>query len=232
MSRKFAVVAAVCALLTTPARPESSETPHLEFVKLYIEQLGAIERIRDDAAKELLADDATQRIADCVRAMTKYQLELTAQIGLMQRVHLNKPFDGLVENIVEFEKQKRDLYKQYGDGCTTMMEGPRPNVDYGKIAAGLPKINAQIEFIDKAIFQASPAIFATLIQMKSNSHGGADHLIITKAERAELIDGIRTIFGDKLNQHDQNYIVSAASVLEFYLEKKGYKASDEPWEIE
>jgi hypothetical protein len=51
MSRKFAVVAAVCALLTTSARAETSETPHLEFVKLYIEQLGAIERIRDDAAK-------------------------------------------------------------------------------------------------------------------------------------------------------------------------------------
>jgi hypothetical protein len=150
LSRKFAVIAAVCAFLTTPAH---AETPHLEFVKSYIEQLGAIERIRDDAAKELQADDATQRIADCVRTMTKYELELTTQIAMMQQVHLNKPFDGLAENIVEFETQKRDLYKQYGDGCTTMMEGPKPNVDYGKIAASLPKINAQVEFIDKANFK-------------------------------------------------------------------------------
>jgi hypothetical protein len=231
LSPKFAVIAAVCALLlTTPIRAESAETSHLEFVKLYIEQLGAIERIRDDAAKELLADDATQRIADCVRTMTKYQLELSTQIALMQQVHMNKPFDGLAENLTEFEKQKGDLYKQMGDGCTTMMEGPKPNVDYGKLAASMPKINAQIDFIDQGIFKATPAVFATLIQMKSNSHGGADHLIITKAERSELIGRIRTSFGDKLNQHDQNYIVSAASVLEFYLTKKGYKASDEPWD--
>lgn len=231
MSRKFAVIAAaVCVLITTPVRAESSETSHLGFVKLYIEQLGAIERIRDDAAKELQADDATQRIADCVRTMTKYQLELTTQITLMQKVHLNKPFDGLAENIAELEQQKRDLYKQYGDGCTTMMEGPKPNVDYGKIAASLPKINAQIGFIDQGIFKATPAVFATLIQMKPNSHGGADHLIITKAEKADLIDRIRAIFGSKLDQHDQNYIVSAASVLEFYLAKKGYKTSDEAWD--
>ena len=46
MSQKFTVIAAAaCALLTTPARAESSGTPHLEFVKLYIEQLGAIETI-------------------------------------------------------------------------------------------------------------------------------------------------------------------------------------------
>jgi hypothetical protein len=37
------------------------------------------------------------------------------------------------------------------------MEGPKPNVDYGRIAASLPKINAQIEFIDKGIFQAAQA---------------------------------------------------------------------------
>jgi hypothetical protein len=66
--------------------------------------------------------------------------------------------------------------------------------------------------------------------MKENFHGGADHLIITKAERDYLVHGIKSRFGDKRSQHDQNYIVSAASMLEFYLEKKGYKCSDEPWD--
>lgn len=60
MTRAFA--AAVCALLTvtTPARAASSETPHLEFVKLYIDQLEAMENIRDAAAKELTTDPETQ----------------------------------------------------------------------------------------------------------------------------------------------------------------------------
>jgi len=231
MSRKLAVAAAVFALLTGPALAESSETPHLEFVKLYIEQLGAIENIRDAAAKELTTDPATQRIADCVHTMTQYQLELSTQISAMQGVHLNKPLESFPQGIADFEEQKLELYKQYGDVCSAMMEGPKPNVDYGKLTASLPKINAQVEFIDQGIFKVAPAVFAALIQMtKTNSHGGLDHLIITKVERDDLVRQIKLTFGDKLNQHDQNWIVSAASVIEFYLEKKGYKCSDEPWD--
>jgi len=231
MSRKFAVVtAAVCTLLTVHAHAESSDTSHLEFVKSYIEQLGAIERIRDNAAKELQADNATQRVADCVRTMTRYQLELNTQIERMKQVHLSKPFDDFIENIVGLEQEKLNVYKQWGDACAIMMEGPKPNVDYGKLASSLPKLSAQIEFIDEAIFKGTPAVFATLIQMKSNSHGGADHLIINKVEKEELIHRIKEIFGSKLEQQNQNYIVSSASVLEFYLEKKGYKTSDEPWD--
>jgi len=95
MSRKLAVAAALFALLTSSALAESSETPRLEFVKLYIEQLGAIEAIRDAAEKELATDPDTQRVADCVHTMMQYQLELSTQVAAMQGVHLNKPFDGL-----------------------------------------------------------------------------------------------------------------------------------------
>ncbi len=45
-----------------------------------------------------------------------------------------------------------------------------------------------------------------------------------------LVNRIKTIFGDKLDQKNQDYLVSAASVLDFYLEKKGFKCSDEPWD--
>lgn len=231
MSRKVAIAAAVFAFLTSPALAQSAETPHLEFVKLYIQQLGAIEEIRDTAAKELVTDPDTQRFADCVHTMTQYQLELSTQISAMQGVHLSKRFDFLPRGIANFDQLKTDLYKQIGEGCTAMMEGPKPKVDYGQIAAGLPKINAQVEFIDQGIFKTAPVVFATLIQTeKTNSHGGADHLIITKAERDDLVQQIKLGFGDKLNQHNQNWIVSAASVLEFYLEKKGYKCADEPWD--
>ena len=233
---KLILALVLCAALSIfAARAAPPETPHLEFVKLYIEQLGAIEEIRDAAAKELVTDPDTQRVADCVHTMTQYQLELSTQISAMQGVHLSKPLDFLPEGIADFDKQKMGLYKQYSDGCAAILEGPKPNVDYGKLTASLPKINAQVEFIDQGIFKTAfktaPAVFAALIEMtKTNSHNGLDHLIITKSEKAELIHRIKAIFGDKLNQNNQNYIVSAASVLEFYLEKKGYKCSDEPWD--
>jgi hypothetical protein len=230
MKRAVIVFALLSALSAYAARAEMVETPHLEFVKLYVSGLGAIENIRDAAEKELKRDPDRQRIADCVHTMTQYELELSSQISAMRQVHINKPLDWLPGGLVDYNEKKLDLYRQYGDGCATMMQGPKPNVDYGKIAASLPKIHAQIEFLDQGIFKAAPAVFMSLIQNKVNAQGGLDHLIVTKSERDDLVHQIKLAFGDKLNQKDQNWMVSAASVLEFYLEKKGYKCSDESWD--
>jgi hypothetical protein len=218
------------ALHIFPACAKTSETPHLEFVKSYIDQLEATENIRDAAAKELETSTNSQRMADCVHTMTQYQLVLSTGISAMQDVHLSKPLDSFPQGLVDFYQQKLELYKQYGNACAAMMAGPKPGVDYGKMTTALPKIRAEIEFIDQGIFKMAPAVFGSLILMKENSHGGADHLIITKIERDDLVHQIKTAFGDKLTQKDQNWTVSAASVLEFYLEKKGYKCSDEPWD--
>jgi hypothetical protein len=230
--RKTVLALALLSALPFPyARAQTPETPHLDFVKLYVGQLEAIENIRDAAAKELQTDPDRQRVADCVHTMTEYQLELSTQISAMQGVHLNKRLDWLPGQLVDLNKEKSDIYTQYGDACATMMAGPKPNVDYGKIAASLPKFRAQVEFLDQGIFKTAPAVFLTLIeQTRTNSHNGLDHLIVTKAERDDLVQQIKLAFGDKRNQHDQNWIVSAASVLESYLEKKGYKCSDEPWD--
>lgn len=44
----------------------------------------------------------------------------------------------------------------------------------------------------------------------------------------ELDRTIKLDFGKKLDEANQNYTVSAASTLYFYLTKKGYRGSDEP----
>ena len=54
-------------------------------------------------------------------------------------------------------------------------------------------------------------------------------LIITKAERAKLLSDLTGDFGSKLDQKDQNFTVSAASVLKAYL-LKDFKCSDDPWD--
>lgn len=72
-------------------------------------------------------------------------------------------------------------------------------------------------------------MFATLIDMKADSKGHASHLIITKEEKARLIEKLNGSFGAKLDQKNQNYTVSAASVLKAYL-NKDFKCSDEPWD--
>jgi hypothetical protein len=50
---------------------------------------------------------------------------------------------------------------------------------------------------------------------------------LSRQERSQLIKSLNDNFGDKLTEHDTNYIVSSAQVLLGYL-NKGYKCADEP----
>jgi len=77
-------------------------------------------------------------------------------------------------------------------------------------------------FIDHGIFKVAPAVFAALVQ---NDEDKLARRIrppnYTKAERDDLCGRIKLTFGDQAKpKHGQNWIVSAASVLEFYLEHK------------
>lgn len=107
--------------------------------------------------------------------------------------------------------------------------GPKEGVDYSKLAAEMPKLRGELDFIDQSLFEATPLVFATLIDMKADSEGHASHLIITKEDKARLISKLDDSFGAKLDQKDQNYTVSAATVLKGYL-NKDFKCSDETWE--
>jgi hypothetical protein len=102
-------------------------------------------------------------------------------------------------------------------------------VDYAKLTADLPKIRARLDYIDKALFEASPLVFTTLVSVKPDSKGRTSHLIITKAERADLIEQIDTDFGSKLDAQRPNYVVAAALILRDGLQKD-YKSSDDPWD--
>lgn len=200
-----------------------------EFVAEYIRELGAIESIRSNAEKESKGESTNAIISGCIRSSERFQLEIRSQISNLQRFSLRPPFDTLVSNITQFYESKKKIWQQLSEGCSEIIAGPKPNVDYGKIAAEAPKLNAQLEYVDKALFEATPLIFATLIDEKENSQHHVNHLIITKSERDKLVRSLDLYFGQKLKAKDQNYTVAAASVLKTYLAEKGYKCSDEPW---
>jgi hypothetical protein len=204
------------------------ETPHLEFVTEYIHELAAIEDIRESGEKEL-KDDPQATFTGCIHSATLMQLELASQSSQLKQMRLEDPFNELIPNIVEFYQEKIGLWKQLSDICGAFVGGPKPNVDYDTLATDMPKVRAKLDFIDKALFEASPAVFLTLVDMKPDSQGHASHLIITKAERKKLIETIDTAFGSKLDEKGANYGVTSAWILKQGLQKD-YKSSDDPWD--
>jgi hypothetical protein len=199
----------------------------------YIRELSAYEEIRDKGEQENAEAQKSGDVMGTFRSMihsgTLFQLELRSDIAQLKAMHLNDPFDFLIPTITGVYEEKIRVWQEMVDIDTAFIEGPKPGVDYSKLEAEIPKLRANLDFIDQTLFQSSPAIFGTLIDLKADSQGHASHLIITKAERQNLIEKLNTAFGSKLDQKNQNYIVSSASVLKAYL-LKDWKASDEPWE--
>lgn len=215
------------AVLVFSATGLAAETSHLAFVSEYVREIGINEELRELAAKEM-AEPSADKNAAIIRSGTRIVLELTSQIAMLKSMSLNPPFDGLPASVATFYDQKVKAYKQMIAMATAFTRGPKPGVDYGALAAEAPKLTAMIEYIDRSLLQATPLIFATLIDDKPDKEGHMSRLRITRAERDGLVRSLQISFGDKMDQTDQNWIVSSASVLRTYLAKKGYQCSDDP----
>ncbi len=204
------------------------ETSHLAFVTEDIRELAAIEDIRESGEKEL-KKDPNATFMSAIHTSTLFKLELGSQIRMLNGMRLDAPFDNLIPDITAFYEHKIVLWQRMVDISGDFIGGPKPGVDYDKLAAEMPEIRGQLDYIDKALFEATPVVFATLIDPKPDSKNHTSHLIITKGERVTLLRTLSTDFGSRLDQKGQNYTVSAVSVLKSYL-LKDFRSSDEPWE--
>ena len=215
-------------MLLLPPASRAEEADHYAVVAEYIRELSANEDLRDLAEKELKkAKDGNDKLAAGIRSSTRAKLELSTDIGMLEKMQLSKPFETLIPTITDLYQQKIALHDEMVKIAGAFLKGEQPGVDYGAYAARIPEITANIEFIDKTLFNSTPLIFALLIDPKPDSENHMSRLVITKAQRKTLADRISRSFGKKLDQDDQNYTVSSASVLKTYLTKKGYKCADE-----
>lgn len=207
---------------------QAQDTPPGEFVSEWIRELSAFRSIQVSAAKEMAGSD--NKLMDVIRSSSRTKLELQTSIKMLKGMKLTrKPYDALIPAIITFYEQKYsfnseviELSKQF------LVDAPKPGIDYTKLAARMPEINASLEYIDKALFECTPLIFAVLIDERADSQGHANHLVISKAQQETLINRIKANFGDALTEKNQSYTVASASVLLTYF-TKGYKCSDEPW---
>lgn len=226
MANALLFAGAVC--LASPAW--SAETSHLAFVTEYVRELSEIENARAAGANELsTAATEAETLLVAIHTGTVIQLRLRADIGILEQTHLDAPFEELIPNIMRFYEEKIALHQKMIDIASAFLAAPKPNVDYGQMVAEMPKLRALLDEVNRALVEETPAVFATLIDLRPDSEGHVSHLIITRSERDELENELTTDFGRQLGQKNQDYIVGAASVLYTYLAKKGYKTADEPY---
>ena len=91
----------------------------------------------------------------------------------------------------------------------------------------MPQITATLEYIDQALFKLTPMVFLLLVDDKPDAQGHMSRLMISKKQAHQLVVSIDGYFGSSLNEKNQDWNTSAASVLKSGLTKKGYTFADE-----
>jgi hypothetical protein len=226
------LLAGIAAGQTKPAHAPTPkpETPHLRFVKEYVRELSEDEDLKVTGEKELSeAQTLNARFSAGIYFSKSTQLELRSQIAMLKNMRLNDPFDTLIPNLIGFYQRQIELHQELIDISSKFLAGPKEGVDYEALGAKVPEIRAELDNVRKAVFEAAALVFMTLIDRKPDSQDHVSHLLITKAEKADLQDQLNIILKDESDKGDHDYYISAAMVLRGGLQK-GHKCADEPWD--
>jgi hypothetical protein len=225
----MAAIAAVAIATTAIAAPIKSvpATPNtpLEFAQSYLRAQFELEQIRARSEQDLAAGD---KMMTCIRNGERFELELTSQISQLKRLHLATAFEsvnGAPAQISEMYDLKRTIMRRITAICRAFLI-QRPGIDYSALAADSAKITADLEALDKMLFQEGVMVFGALIENRESSLHHADHLVITRRERDELLAQIKNEFGT--DAKGANLSVSSAFLIRDKLME--YKCADDPWD--
>src|SRR5579871_4167367 len=210
----------------------ADDTPRYDVLAEYIRVLVETKNNEDIAKQECASSKKGGQqgvFSAMIRNGTRVKLRLSAAIGRLQNMHLSGEFADVIPTLSTFYSQKMALYGEMVDTATTFMSRPQPRVDYGKLAAHMAETTPKIEYVDESIFKNAPKKFALVISDEPDSQNHLSHLSITRAQTNALLSTLQRGLGSSMDAKDQNWTVSAASVLRTYLRDKGYKYSDDPW---
>jgi hypothetical protein len=224
--RSFIIVAASLLATLNGARA-NDVSQRLEFVSAYLRSLSGAEEIRVQGVAELSNESPEGNFSSCIHSTQLQMHEMADAANLAATFKFGGDSKDTPSLLVKYFATKGEMYNSLGNMCETMLEGPKPGVDYGKIAAAMPKLRADMEYCDKNLLPMTVLVFNVLIRETPDRQGHMSRLIITRQQRDQLVRQINEGFKG-LNAKNANYVVSSAAILKDYLTRKGYKYADEP----
>ena len=205
----------------------AEDTRPIAFIKELVRDLGTISEIRDRAGDEIQKDQGNSNLVaqDCIRNSTSLILERKFQIAHLQQMHLSEPFSFLVSGIIDLWNESLSLDERMVTLCKAMLKGPEAIEEVQSIAGEMPEISAKMDYFDKAFFEVMPAAILTLVSQTPDSQGHMSLLVISQAEKSDLIRELELTFGDKLKVKNPKYLVASVVLLRHFLDD-GHKTTD------
>jgi hypothetical protein len=201
------------------------------LVREFVREMEVLYRLQETAKKEFNEDNSpSAKIATSIRNGTRNLLEMDDSIRRLNMISALDERWANARDLLTRSHQQRMLYVQeMTEIAKTMLSGPEQGVNYGELAARAPQLTAFTEQIDKSMFDMAQMLFLGLVdEDRTTADGKLDHLIISKRERASMIQLIDSAFGRALDDKNATTVVSAAWTIKYGLTRPNYKAADEP----
>ena len=213
-------------LLIALTRTTSAQDERIRFVNEYIRGLSQVVELRVEATRTGSKED-TGKIAECVKNGSRLEVELGENVRMMRRITLSGQNKQSPETIARIWEQELAAYQKLTDMCTIFMQGPEPGLDYIAVEAEAPKVAANIEYLDRMLFQSSPLVCAALVGDQSDvAEDHPNRLILRRQERDELVATLNSSLPD-IDKTNPGYLTSAAKVVKIFLTKSGHRTADE-----
>jgi len=189
-------------------------SPHREvrFVSEYIRALSQTENIRA-ATEQKIGRSPQARLSSCVHAAQLQSQAMAKAANLAGSYTFAGDAQQTPGLLVSYYVTKGEMFRSLGNMCRT--------------GAGTTKLRADMDDLDESLLQMSVMVFGVLTRPAADTAGPMRRLVVTRKERDSLVHQISISF-KKRDARDENYIVSAATVLWEYLARKGYRCADDP----
>jgi hypothetical protein len=234
------VMAALVGLLVglstnSSAQAESSpgaaeKTARIALVREFVREMEVLYHLQETAKKEFAEDSSTTgKITTGIRVGTRTLFEMQESVSRLDMINLDASWGKFRDLLKSFDNQRMETVQEMNHIAKAMLSGPTPGVNYGEMTARAPELTAQVEQIDKSMFQMSQALFLALVdEGRVDADGNLHHLILNKKDRAGMVHTIDIDFGQSLDDKNSTSVVSAAWAIKYGLTRPIYKAADEP----
>jgi hypothetical protein len=228
----FAALATI-GVLFTPAYSQVSldqeKNARVELASEFVRELEVLYRLQETAKKEFAEDNSsTGRLTTGIRIGTRTALEMNESIRRLDGISVNGQWAEFRALLKQLDAERIRLVEEFNQMSKAILSGPEPGVNYGAMAAHAPELTAQIEQIDKSMFDMAKAMFFALVDdRRVAADGKLYHLLLSKKQRAAMVQLIDKVFGRSLESKDASSIVSAAWAIKYGLTRPNYKSADE-----
>jgi hypothetical protein len=159
------VYGASCAALQSQPLPGNAQkTARIALAQEFVRELEVLYRLQEISKKEFAEDSSgSGKLVTGIGVGTRTVFEMNDSINRLSMINVDARWAEFRDALKKLHQERIVLVHEMSQMSKTLLAGPEPNVNYGKLTARAPEITAQVEQIDKIIFTIAKAMFLLMM---------------------------------------------------------------------